>query len=40
MFRTSSARIQEVNNVNCTCMQILAFSFSAGGRHVEELKFM
>ena len=27
MFRASSAHLQEVNNVNCTCMQPLVFSF-------------
>ena len=27
MFRASSARLQEVNDVNCTCMQPLVFSF-------------
>jgi len=32
MFRASSAHLQEVNDVNCTCMQPLVFSFSAGGR--------
>jgi len=32
MFRASSARLQEVNDVNCTFMQPLVFSFSAGGR--------
>ena len=31
MFRASSAHPQEVNDVNCTCMQPLVFSFSAGG---------
>jgi len=50
MFRASSAHPQEVNDVNCTRMQPLVFSFSAGGRlahllrgrskHVEELNFM
>jgi len=48
MFRASSAHLQEVNDVNCTCTQPLVFSFSAGGRlvhlrrskHVEELNFM
>jgi len=30
MFRASSAQLQEVNNVNCPCMQPLVFS--AGGR--------
>ena len=34
MFRASSAHLQEVNNVNCTCMQPLVFSFFAGGRLV------
>jgi len=32
MFRASSAHLQEVNDVNCTCMQPLVFLFSAGGR--------
>ena len=32
MFRASSAHFQEVNDVSCTCMQPLVFSFSAGGR--------
>ena len=27
MFRVSSAHLQEVNDVNCTCMQPLVFSF-------------
>ena len=27
MFRASSAHLQEVNDVNCTCMQPLVFSF-------------
>ena len=31
MFRVSSAHLQEVGDVNCTCMQPLVFSFSAGG---------
>ena len=34
MFR---AHLQEVNDVNCTCMQPLVFSFSAGGRLVHLL---
>jgi hypothetical protein len=34
MFRESSAHAQEVNDVNCTCMQPLVSSFSAGGRLV------
>ena len=34
MFRASSAHLQEVNDVNCACMQPLVFSFSAGGRLV------
>ena len=38
MFRASSAHLQEVNDVNCTCMQPLVFSFSAGGRLVHLLK--
>jgi len=32
MFRASSTHLQEVNDVNCTRMQPLVFSFSAGGR--------
>ena len=31
MLRASSAHLQEVNDVNCTCMQPLVLSFSAGG---------
>ena len=38
MFRASSANPQEVNVVNCTCMQPLVFSFSAGGRLVHLLR--
>ena len=38
MFRASSAHLQEVNDVNCTCMQPLIFSFSAGGRLVHLLR--
>jgi len=38
MFRASSAHLQEVNYVNCTCMQPLVFSFSAGGRLVHLLR--
>ena len=38
MFRASSAHLQEVNDVNCTCMQPLVFSFSAGGCHVHFLR--
>ena len=38
MFRASSAYLQEVNDVNCTCMQPLVFSFSAGGRLVHLLR--
>jgi len=34
MFRASSAHHQEVNVVNCTRMQPLVFSFSAGGHLV------
>ena len=36
MFRASSAHLQEVNDVNCTCMQPLVFSFSADGRLVHK----
>ena len=38
MFRASSAHLQEVNDVNCTCMQPLVFLFSAGGRLVHLLR--
>jgi len=38
MFRASSAHPKEVNVVNCTCMQPLVFSFSAGGRLVYLLR--
>ena len=38
MFRASSAHLQEVNDVNCTCMRPLVFSFSAGGRLVHLLR--
>jgi hypothetical protein len=38
MFRASSAHPQEVNVVNYTCMQLLVFSFSAGGRLVHLLR--
>jgi len=38
MFRASSAHLQEVNDVNCTGMQPLVFSFSAGGRLVHLLR--
>jgi len=38
MFRASSAHLQEANDVNCTCMQVLVFSFSAGGRLVHVRK--
>ena len=38
MFRASSAHPQEVNVVNCTFMQPLVFSFSAGGRLVHLLR--
>jgi len=38
MFRGSYAHLQEVNDVNCTCMQPLVFSFSAGGRLVHLLR--
>ena len=38
MFRVSSAHPQEVNVINCTCMQPLVFSFSAGGRLVHLLR--
>ena len=36
MFRTSSAHLQELNDVNCSCMQPLVFSFCAGGPLVHE----
>jgi len=38
MFRASSAHLQEVNDVNCTCMQPLVFSFSADGHLVHLLR--
>jgi hypothetical protein len=38
MFRASSAYPQEVNDVNCICMQPLVCSFSAGGRLVQLLR--
>jgi len=38
MFRASSAHLQEVNDVNCTCMHPLVFSFSAGGSLVHLLR--
>ena len=38
MFRASSTHLQEVNDVNCTSMQALVFSFSAGGRLVHLLR--
>jgi len=38
MFRASSPHLQEVNDVKCTCMQPLVFSFSAGGRLVHLLR--
>ena len=38
MFRASSAHPQAVNDVNCTCMQPLVFSFSAGSRLVHLLR--
>ena len=38
MFRASSAHLQEVNDINCTCMQPLVFSFSASGRLVHLLR--
>ena len=37
-FRASSAHLQEVNDVNCTRMQPLVFSFSAGHRLVQVHK--
>jgi hypothetical protein len=36
MFRGSSAHLQKVSDVNCTCMQPLVCSFSAGGRLVHK----
>jgi hypothetical protein len=36
MFRAPSAHLQEVNCVNCTCMQPLVSSFCAGGRLVHK----
>jgi hypothetical protein len=38
MFRASSAHLQEVNDVNCTCMQPLVFLFCTGGRLVHSLR--
>jgi len=38
MFRASSAHLQEVCDVNCTCMQPLVCPFSAGGRLVHLLR--
>ena len=38
MFWASSAHLQEVNDVNCTCMQPLVFSFCAGGCLVHLLR--
>jgi len=38
MFRASFAHLQEVNDVNCTGMQPLIFSFSAGGGLVHLLR--
>jgi hypothetical protein len=38
MFQASSAHPQEVNDVNCICMQPLVSSFSADGRLVQLLK--
>jgi len=38
MFRASSAHLQEVNDVNYTCMHPLVFSFSAGGRLMHLLR--
>ena len=37
MFRASSAHLQEVSDVNCTCMQPLVFLFSAGGRRFFDI---
>jgi len=37
MFRATSAHLQEVNDVICTCMQPLVFSFAAGGGLVHLL---
>jgi len=38
MFRATSAHPQEVNDVHCTCMQPLVFSFSAGGHLVHLIR--
>ena len=38
MFRASSAHLQEVNDVNWTCMQPVVFSLSAGGRLVHLIR--
>jgi hypothetical protein len=41
MFLASSAHLQEVNDVNCTCMQPLVFSFCKSELLlVDELNFM
>ena len=37
MSRASSAHLQEVNDVNYTCMQPLVLSFSAGG-HLQKMR--
>ena len=39
MFRASAAHLQEVNDVNCTCMQPLVFSFSFSMR-IPEAAYM
>jgi len=36
MFRASSAHLQEVNDVNCTCMLPLVFSFCKSGHLVQQ----
>jgi len=38
MFQASSAHLQEVSDVNCTRMQPLVFSFSAGSHLVHLLR--
>ena len=40
MFRASAAHLQEVNDVNCTCMQPLVFSFFDTLLHLVGFFFM
>jgi len=39
MFRASSAHLQEVNDVNCTCMQPLVFSLCIKLVSIKELYY-